>query len=63
MLQASDAQNIGLQVALKKCQHKLVNDTDYVYSKSLSRRSLPVEGTKLQYKPLQGKFMYTRRAA
>lgn len=54
MLQASDAQNIGMQVALKKCQQQLLSGSESVVYKDSNRLSLPLEGTKIIYKPLKG---------
>ena len=59
MLQASDAQNIGLQVALRKHQQQLTtaSGSDYLSSKH-NRYSLQLEGeTTLFYKPMKGDLL------
>ena len=55
--QASDAQNIGMQVALKKCQQQLLSGSETVVYKDSNRLSLPLEGTKIIYKPLKGNLV------
>ena len=54
LFQASDAQNIGMQVALKKCQQQLFSVSNSVLCKDSNRLSLPLEGTRITYKPLKG---------
>ena len=53
-LQASDAQNIGMQVTMKKCQQQLLSGSESAVYKETNRLSLPVEGARLSYKPLKG---------
>lgn len=58
MLQASDAQNIGMQVALKKYQRNLATGPeldDLALKLSNNRHSMPPDSNVLIYKPLKGK--------
>lgn len=56
MLQASDAQNIGMQVAMKKYQRNLVTvpQCGGVIPKGTHRHSMPADGNTLIYRPLKG---------
>lgn len=58
MLQASDAQNIAMQVGLKKYQRNLVSTPEPEFSgmalNGTNRHSMPPGGSTLVYKPLKG---------
>ncbi|KAL4231981.1 EF-hand and coiled-coil domain-containing protein 1 [Mactra antiquata] len=56
MLQASDAQNISMQVALKKYQRNLVSSNDAGHSGVLksNRHSMPIDSSGMVYSPLKG---------
>lgn len=56
MLQASDAQNIGMQVALKKYQRNLVAVPEFgsALPNGTNRHSMPPASNLLVYKPLKG---------
>ena len=43
-----------MQVALKKYQQQLFSASDTILCKDSNRLSLPLEGTKITYKPLKG---------
>lgn len=60
MLQASDAQNIAMQVALKRYQRNLVSgSTENLYfPRTNNRHSMPVDHHQLVYQPLKGTYMY-----
>lgn len=54
MLQASDTQNIGMQVALKKYHRNLVTSSGDMLCVVNNRHSMPVDSNVLVYKPLKG---------
>lgn len=58
MLQASDAQNIAMQVALKRYQRNLVSgSTENLYfPRTNNRHSMPVDHHQLVYQPLKGMY-------